>query len=92
MKRKSDETEKSNPRLKAAFLEVVDNQLKANDPPETKQTLERLIAQGISRADARIYIAQAVCVEVWDVLRNKTAFNLLRYVKNLKNLPKEPKE
>ena len=44
-----------NPRLKASFLEVVDNQLKANDPPETRQTLDRLIAQGISQEDAKTY-------------------------------------
>jgi hypothetical protein len=50
MKMKSSHDE-SNPRLKATFLQVVDNQLKANDPPETRQTLERLIAQGITRED-----------------------------------------
>jgi spore coat protein CotF len=88
---KSDKTGKANPRLKASFLEVVENQLKANDPPETKQTLDRLIAQGISRDDSIIYIAQAVCTEVWDVLRNKNPYNRQRYIKNLKNLPEEPK-
>ena len=72
---KSDKTGKANPRLKASFLEVVENQLKANDPPETKQTLDRLIDQGISRDDAIIYIAQAVCTEVWDVLRKKNPYN-----------------
>ena len=62
--------EESNPRLKASFLEVVDNQLKANDPQETRQTLDRLIAQGISQEDAKIYIAQAVCVEVFNILKH----------------------
>jgi len=62
--------EESNPRLKASFLEVVDNQLKANDPQETRQTLDRLIAQGISQDDAKIYIAQAVCVEVFNILKH----------------------
>jgi hypothetical protein len=37
---KNPEHEASKPRLKAAFLEVVDNQLKANDPPETRETLD----------------------------------------------------
>ena len=82
--------EKSNPRLKAAFLEVVDNQIKDNDPPETRETLGRLKAQGISEQDARLYIGQAVCVEVWDIMKNKTGFNLQRFVRNLKNLPNEP--
>jgi len=29
--------EKTNPRLRAAFLEVVDNQLRDNNPPETRR-------------------------------------------------------
>jgi hypothetical protein len=81
-----------NPRLKAHFLQVVQNQLDENDPPETKQTYDRLISAGISDEDARIYIAQAVCVEVWDCLHNQNAFNLQRFVKNLNRLPKEPEE
>ena len=84
--------EENNPRLKASFLEVVDNQLKANDPPETKQTLDRMIAQGITREDAKIYIAQAVCVEVFNVLKHKKPFDQARYLRNLQRLPKEPKE
>ena len=82
----------SNPRLKAAFLEVVDNQLQANDPPETKQTLDRLIAQGISPEDAKIYIAQAVCVEVFNAMKHNKPSDQARYLRNLQRLPKEPQE
>ena len=39
---------KANPRLRVAFLAVVENQLRDNDPPETRQTLERLQAEGYS--------------------------------------------
>ena len=81
---------KSNPRLKAVFLEIVDNQLNANDPPETRQTLDRLIAQGISHEDAMMYIAQAVCVEVFNVLKHKEPSDQARYVRNLQRLPEEP--
>ena len=84
--------EKANPYLKTAFMEVVDNQIASNDPPETRQTLDRLTSQGISKQDARIYIGQAVCVEVWDIMKNKKEFNRERFVRNLKNLPEEPKE
>jgi hypothetical protein len=82
--------QKANPHLKAAFLEVVDNQLKANDPPETRETFNRLVAQGISEGDAKLYIAQAVCVETFDILKHKRPFNLQRYVKNLARLPEPP--
>ena len=82
--------EKSNPRLKATFLEVVENQIRDNDPPETRATLVRLKSQGISEEDAKLYIGQAVCVEVWDIMKNKTGFNIQRFIRNLKNLPSEP--
>ena len=55
---------------KALIIEVVDNQIRDNDPPEARQTLDRLMVEGISRDDAKIYIAQAVCVEIWDGLQN----------------------
>ena len=81
-----------NPHLKAALLETVENQLAENNPPETKETFDRLVKQGISEEDAKIYIAQAVCVEVFDVMKNQNEFNEKRYLKNLKRLPKEPKQ
>jgi len=84
--------EKSNPRLKRAFLEVVENQLEANDPPETRETLKRLTSEGVSEDNAKIYIAQAVCMEVYLALKHKQEFNLPRYLKNLKRLPEEPGE
>ncbi len=81
-----------NPHLKAAFLETVENQLADNDPPETKETLDRLIAEGISEDDSKLLIAQAVCVEVFDVMKRQKEFDLDRYLKNLKRLPDEPEE
>ena len=84
--------DKTNPHLRAAFMEVVDNQIANNDPPETRKTLQRLTLQGMSEEDARLYIGQAVCIEVWDIMRNKREFNLERFVRNLENLPEEPKE
>ncbi|MCK4294534.1 MAG: DUF1841 family protein [Planctomycetes bacterium] len=92
MKSRKAQDQGHNPHLKATILQVVANQLRANDPPETRQTFDRLVSQGISAQDAKIYIAQAVCVEIWDALYNKKPFNRERYLKNLKRLPKEPLE
>ncbi|MBN2702720.1 MAG: hypothetical protein JXR23_00775 [Pontiellaceae bacterium] len=77
--------------LKAAFLETVDNQLADNDPPETRETFDRLMNQGMTEEDAKIFIAQAVSVEIFDIMKHQKEFNLDRYLKNLKRLPKEPK-
>jgi hypothetical protein len=90
MASKHKQNQEVNPHLRASFLEIVDNQLRANDPPETRETFNRLVAQGISEKDARAYIAQAVCVETYDILKHKRPFNLQRYVKNLQLLPKQP--
>jgi hypothetical protein len=84
--------ETPNPHLKAAVMEVVENQIRDNDPPETRQTLERLIVEGITDEDARLYIGQAVCVEIWDIMSNGREFNEDRYLRNLQNLPDEPKD
>jgi hypothetical protein len=35
-----------NERLRNAIFEVIDNQVKANDPPETAATLTRLMDEG----------------------------------------------
>lgn len=83
---------KTNPNLRMAFLEVVDNQLRDNNPPETKETLERLMAEGHSAEEAKELIAQAVAVESYVVMKTKTTFNRERFVRNLMALPQEPKE
>lgn len=83
---------KSNPHLKELLMDVVDNQIRNDDPPETRQTFNRLISQGISEEDAKIYIGQAVCVEIWDIMRNRKEFSKERFVRNLKRLPEEPTE
>ncbi len=77
-----------NPYLQAAVMETIDNQIRDNDPPETRRTLDRLRAEGFSRKDARIHIAQAVILEIWDTLKNRKEFNRERYLRNLKNLPR----
>ncbi len=88
-RRKKTET---NPYLRAAFLEVVDNQLRDNDPPETKETLERLMKEGYSAKKAKEMIAQAVVVEAFIIMKTQSTFNRERFIRNLKALPQEPKE
>jgi hypothetical protein len=83
---------KSDPKLKAAILEAVNNQLKSGDPPETRQTFNRLIVEGISEKDAKIYIGQAIAVEIFNVMKHGETFNLVRYRNNLSRLPEEPSE
>jgi len=81
-----------NPRLRAAILETVENQLTSGDPPETKETLARLRREGFSDEEARVLLGQAVAVEIYCVLKEKKPFNRERFVRNLKSLPAQPHE
>jgi len=81
-----------NPHLRAAFLEVVENQLRDNNPPETKQTLDRLIKEGYSKDESKEMIGSVVATETFYVLKNQEPFNQERFVKALNKLPELPGE
>ena len=49
-----------------AILEVVENQLREGTPPETKQTLERLVAGGQAVEDAKRLLGVVVAQEIFD--------------------------
>jgi hypothetical protein len=92
MSKKHRQEPEYNPYLKQAILEVIENQLKADDPPETRITFQRLLSEGFSEEDAKIYIGQAVFLEIYCIHKDKKEFNLKRYVRNLLALPGEPRE
>ncbi len=73
-----------------AIVEIIENQLTDNNPPETKQTLERLMKLGESRENAIRYISTALTVEIFGAFKYKEPYNSKRYLKNLKSLPKLP--
>ena len=81
-----------NPYLKAAILEVVDNQLSDNDPPQTRQTYKRLLASGLDDEEAKRLIGCVVVSEIFDILKKGETFNLERFVAALERLPKLPWE
>jgi hypothetical protein len=85
-------TERFNPHLRRTLLEIVENQLRDGDPPETAATLARLMSQGYTRAKAVELIACAVTSEIFDVLKNEQTYNEARYVAALRALPRLPWE
>ena len=76
----------TNPRLKALILEVVENQLRENDPPEAQQTFERLLAAGYSRQEAMEMIGSALEEEIRAVLQENKPYNAVRYKAALEKL------
>lgn len=79
-------------RLNKAIREVVDNQLRGLDPPETKETFNRLVEEGYSSEQARTLIGFVVSSEVFDILKNMEPYNHERFVEALRRLPELPLE
>jgi hypothetical protein len=72
-----------------AFLDTVLNQLETGDPPETKVTYERLIAEGHPRNHALQLIAAALRVEMNRMLSESTPFDNDRYAALLTKIKEE---
>lgn len=80
----------SNEIMRNQIFQIITNQIRDNNPPETKLTLERLKALGYSDLDARKLIGQCIAVETFQILKFKRPFDEARYIANLNKLPKEP--
>lgn len=72
------------------ILEIVQNQLKAYDPPETQLTFDKLKEEGYNEIQIKQMIGSCVLVEIYDVLKSGKEFDEERYIRNLKELPKGP--
>jgi hypothetical protein len=73
-----------------AIFEIIENQLKDNNPPITKETYMRLTSKGYSKQDAMKLIGCALSSELSDIMKSNEPFNEERYSRNLKNLPELP--
>ena len=80
----------SNEIVREQIFEIIKNQLKANNPPETKLTFERLKGLGYSELDAKKLIGQCIAVELFNIMKYKKPFDESRYISNLKKLPEKP--
>ncbi len=69
------------------FIAVVNNQLRENEPTETRQTLERLQRLGYSEEAAKMMMAQCVGREITAVLQSGQLYNHERYIASLHQLP-----
>jgi hypothetical protein len=76
-----------NPGAQAAILEVVENQVANNDPPETRATFQRLVGLGYSEMDAKKLIGCCVACEIYSVMRPGGGFDRERFVAALEQLP-----
>lgn len=76
----------ANLRLKKLILDVVDNQLRDNDPPVVKEVYDRLTAGGYSSREAKEKIGAVVIEEIYDVMKENQPYDEKRYTDALKNM------
>ena len=79
-----------NPRLKKAILQAVSNQLRINKPPETRETLNRLMAEGYSKQESMEMIGAVLSAHIYDMLKQQREYHNESYVRDLNRLPKYP--
>ena len=75
--------------VRDAFLDTVVNQLETGDPPETKATFDRLIAEGHPRNHALQLIAAALRTEMNRMMSESTPFDNDRYAALLAKIKTE---
>ena len=74
------------PVLHEQIHQVVEQQIKENNPKETKETLERLMRSGYNRNEAIHKIGTVVVEELFDTLKSKEKFDRKRFVDRLHRL------
>ncbi len=74
--------------VREALFEAIQNQIRDNNPKETKETLDRLVREGHTQKESMRLIASVLVNELNDMLKVNRPFNETRYVKALKKLPK----
>ena len=76
----------ANLRLKKLILEVVDNQLRDNNPPMVREAYDRLIAEGYSTREIKEKIGAVVLQEIYDVMKENQPYDEKRYTVALKDM------
>ncbi|MGA2467038.1 MAG: hypothetical protein ABSH06_22150 [Thermodesulfobacteriota bacterium] len=70
-----------------AVFEAINNQIRNNNPPETKQTYDRLMKKIKNHDEVMKYIGVVMMAEILDILKSRKPFNKKRYIGRLNKLP-----
>jgi hypothetical protein len=76
--------------VREALFEAIGNQMRDDNPRETRLTLERLVREGLPKDEAMRMIAFALVRELNSMLKTGKPFNQDGYIKALKALRKKP--
>lgn len=75
---------------RAQLFEVIENQIASGTPPETKQTRDRLLAEGHSEDEAMRLIACVLVSELFGVMQEGRKYDEASYIEALHALPRLP--
>lgn len=85
-----DEAARHDPMLHAMIMRMVDQQIADRNPPETRETVERLLAEGYSPEYIRRMIGFLLARELTREMLYQKPFNTKRFIDNLRRLPEVP--
>ncbi len=60
--------------LREQIFEIIENQLRENNPPETQITYDRLIKEGFDDFQTRQMIGQCIVVELFEIMKFQRPF------------------
>jgi predicted peroxiredoxin len=84
--------DETNPYLGQAIIEAVREQIAIDDPPEVKETYDRLIAEGHPEEEVFKMLACVLSTEMFEIMKQKRVFDRQLYIRRLRGLPELPWE
>jgi hypothetical protein len=85
-----DTAAQHDPVLHAALMEMVNRQIAESDPPETRETFERLQTEGYSPEHARRMIGLVLALEMTRGMLSRSPFDEKSFAEGLRRLPQIP--
>jgi hypothetical protein len=84
--------EKTNRRAGKLVIQAIKEQIRLNDPPETKETFDRLRREGHAEKEVYRMLGCVLISEMYEVTKQDRLFDRDLYVQRLRALPKLPWE
>ena len=79
-------SESFNPYLQKLIFEVVENQIRDNNPPETKATWDRLKGMGYTNLQIKKKIGGVIAQHIYYILKDNVPMDLEKYKRDLEGL------
>jgi len=83
----SDDLPESNPHARAALLRALEVQLNSPETPEVKAELNRLIAAGVKKKEAKEMMATILAFHIARLMTSTKPFDYPAYLAELRKLP-----